>query len=69
MYMLKRTSLFKTIESTIKRHKRTYDDIEEAENVAWDDRRFALKSFLTKNKEDMEKFLSDNDEEDDSNDY
>ena len=63
MTVLGRTELFQEIKATISHN---YDHVKnpvEAEERAWDDHRFALKSFIQENARKLEKNLFAEDEE------
>ena len=65
MYALRRTDLFQGIEAAVTRHEEHIDDITECEDAAWDDRRFALKSFIKENADKLEEKLFPKEEEED----
>ena len=64
MYLLRRTDIYQGIQKTLANHLTNIDDVEEAEEVAWADRRFALKRFLVKNETEFEAKLFEEDVED-----
>ena len=65
MYALRRTDLFQGIEAAVTRHEEHIDDVTECEDAAWDDRRFALKSFIKENADKLEEKLFPEEEEKD----
>ncbi len=65
MYNLNQTSFYQSILETIKQRSKIIDDIDEAEDLAWEDRRMALKWFIKANSETLEEYLFGAEEEDD----
>ena len=59
MHNLKQTTLYCSIQNTIEKCKKKTGDINEAEDVAWEDRRFALKQFIQKNEDALNDKLFD----------
>ncbi len=66
MYGLKQTSFYRSILETIKQHSDTIDDINEAEDLAWQDRWMALKWFIKENFKTLEEFLFGEEAEDEA---
>ncbi len=66
MYKLKRTSFYRSILETIEQRSETIDDINEAEDLAWQDRRMALKWFIKHNPDTLEEYLFGSEEENES---
>ncbi len=66
MHLLNRTQFFNNIKDTIGKRQETITDINEAEDVAWDERRFALKYFLEENKDELDEYLFNEDNGDEN---
>ncbi|MCP4056620.1 MAG: hypothetical protein GY738_04715 [Pseudoalteromonas sp.] len=65
MHNLRSTDFYQGIERAIKHRLEVCDgNLCEAEEAAWDDRKFALKRFIMDNKEEMEEYLFNKEEED-----
>ncbi len=66
MHQLNRTQFFNDIKDTIGKRQETISDINEAEDVAWDERRFALKYFLEENRDELDEYLFNEDSGDEN---
>lgn len=66
------TEFYQGIEKGIKKYLKKLgggaENQEEAEDLAWDDRRFGLKHFLKKHENELDDKLFNQDEEDDEDD-
>ncbi len=63
MHNLRRTEFFQGIEQQVEKYMKKCNDINEAEEAAWDDRRFALKRFISDNSEAIGAYLFPDDED------
>ncbi len=66
IYSLKLTSFYRSILETIEQRSETIDDTNEAEDLAWEDRRMALKWFIKANSETLEEYLFGEDVEEEA---
>jgi len=63
LYRLRRTELFRGIEDLVEQYTEKCGDVNEAEQVAWNDRRFALKLFIEANQDDIAEQIFKEDDE------
>lgn len=65
MYNLRRTEFFRGIENAVEKIQETVPNINEAEDIVWDQRKNALKYILKNNAELMDEYLFPEEDEED----